>query len=79
MKRFPRYFYAITAVLCVLAACSERPRYIQISGYAQGGTYSVKMNVAGVKESPEAIRDAVDSILTLVDTTLSGYNKGSML
>jgi len=63
----------------VSVSCTERPRFIQISGYAQGGTYSVRLNMTGVKIQPVLIQEAVDSILTLVDTTLSGYNKGSML
>lgn len=33
----------------------------------------------GVTESRDAIKSSIDSILTLVDTTLSGYNKGSIL
>ena len=37
------------------------------------------MILEGVRESREAIRDHIDSLLTLIDTTLSGYNKGSVL
>lgn len=62
-----------------LASCSSRGRYVAVTGYAQGGTYSIKFNLAGVTESRENIKEAVDSILILVDTTLSGYNKASML
>ena len=49
------------------------------SGYAQGGTYSVKADIRGASAGPGEIRSAIDSILTVVDTTLSGYNKGSQL
>lgn len=71
--------------ICILllvagaAGCRPSGRYIAVTGYAQGGTYTVKMNLDGVRERPEAIRDHIDSLLTLIDTTLSGYNKGSML
>ena len=71
----------VLALLAVLlfSACAERDRYIQVTGYAQGGTYSVKVNLKGVSVSPEEVRDSVESILTRIDTTLSGYNKGSLL
>ena len=66
----------VTALLC---ACNGPGRYIAVTGYAQGGTYSVKFNTSGVKVPREEIAAAIDSILTLVDTTLSGYNKSSQL
>ena len=71
--------YLLFAALFLAVSCAQGPRYIVISGYAQGGTYSVKANVQGVAASPEELREGVDSILTLVDTTLSGYNKLSLL
>ena len=63
----------------VLLACNPGKRYIRIDGYAQGGTYCVKLNMDGVKVPPETIRDSVEAILQCIDTTLSGYNKGSIL
>ena len=63
----------------VLSACAPEDRFIQVSGHAQGGVYTVKVNLKGVSVSPEEIRDSVDAILVRVDTTLSGYNKGSLL
>ena len=72
----------LTAALLVsllLSACAERDRFIQISGYAQGGTYTVKLNLKGTAVSPEEVRDSVEAILVRIDTTLSGYNKGSLL
>ena len=71
-----RYLLLLTALF--LISCS-RDRYIALSGYAQGGTYTVKMNLKGVSKSPSSIQMAVDSILTEVDNTLSGYNKSSLL
>lgn len=69
----------LAALLALLVSCAPKGRYIAISGYAQGGTYTVKLNLDGVDARPEAIRDGIDSLLTLIDTTLSGYNKGSLL
>ena len=70
----------LLALACVLFSCSGgRDRYVQISGYAQGGTYTVKINTKGVAVPAGTIRDSVDAILAGIDTTLSGYNKGSLL
>ena len=63
----------------VLSACGPKDRFIQVTGHAQGGVYTVKVNLKGVSVTPEEIRDSVDAILVRVDTTLSGYNKGSLL
>lgn len=64
-------------------SCGRHDRYIVIQGYAQGGTYNVKLNMNGtegmIRMRPEAIKTAIDSILNDIDTTLSGYNKGSVL
>ena len=62
-----------------LSACGGRDRFIQVSGYAQGGVYTVKVNLKGVRITPEEVRDSVEAILTRIDTTLSGYNNGSLL
>lgn len=62
----------------VLVGCG-RSRYSQFGGYAQGGTWSVKANLKGVKEKPKAIQQHIESILYEIDTTLSGYNKASQL
>ena len=73
-----KYGYLLLLTALLLISCS-RDRYIALSGYAQGGTYTVKMNLKGVSVNPNAIQMAVDSILTEVDNTLSGYNKSSIL
>ena len=78
---FPRVL-ALTVLLPLLlisGSCSRRTGYVSVSGFAQGGTYTVKFNMDGVSASREDISASIDSILTLVDTTLSGYNKGSIL
>ena len=69
----------VLLLLLLSAGCTERDRYVRLQGYAQGGTYSVTVNLRGVRMAPEAVRAGVDSILQEIDTTLSGYNKGSLL
>ena len=70
------------ALLCLTflsaASCGRKACYHELTGYAQGGTYSVKFKSVGRFEV-SAVGKAVDSILTMIDTTLSGYNKGSQL
>lgn len=62
-----------------LISCSQRSQYITLTGFAQGGTYTVKFNMDGVDVSPEEIRDSVDALLTDIDNSLSGYNRKSLL
>ncbi|MBP5796304.1 MAG: FAD:protein FMN transferase, partial [Bacteroidales bacterium] len=74
MKR--GFFLFIAALLCL--SCSG-DRYIAVGGYAQGGTYTVKLNLKGVKVTPAVIQTSIDSILLAIDNTLSGYNRNSVL
>ena len=62
-----------------MLSCTPHDRYMVFSGHAQGGTYTVKLNLKGVKEDPQAIRDSVDALLVKIDNSLSGYNKNSLL
>ena len=78
MKRFVRFFL-IYVLIAASISCTPRDRYVTVSGFAQGGTYTVKFNMNGVKEKPEVIRDSVDAILGNIDRSLSGYNKNSLL
>ena len=78
MKRI--FFYlSLVFFLVVFSSCEERDRYITIQGYAQGGVYSVTMNLKGVAVPQQEIADSVNAILEHIDTTLSGYNKNSLL
>ena len=78
MRTIIRIFYAL--LFSVLAiSCVQRDRYVTITGYAQGGTYAVKLNMKGVRTSPETIRDSVDAILADIDNSLSGYNRNSIV
>lgn len=64
-------------LLFLALSCADR--YIQITGQAQGGDYTVKLNMKGVEASPEAVADSIQALLVGIDTTLSGYNKASLL
>lgn len=77
-------------LICILLlafftfSCGRKDQYRVITGYAQGGTYSVKYNTRTtdgkiIGLSANAVKDSVDRILTCIDTTLSGYNKTSLL
>ena len=73
----------MTALAFMACSCAPRDRYITITGYAQGGTYAVKLNLNGtsgmIRPRPEEIRDSIDAILKHIDNSLSGYNKNSLL
>lgn len=70
----------IGIVLAVLVvSCGQPSQYVQISGYAQGSNYTVKMNMKGVSVPVESIRDSIDALILQIDTTLSGYNKKSLI
>ena len=73
-----RKLTALTALLALLCSC-QRGSYIEIRGYAQGGTYTVKIGMDGVKEKPSDIKEHIDSLLNEIDCTMSGYNVASML
>lgn len=74
-----RVFYSILTAVLLAVSCAPVDKYITITGYAQGGTYSVKLNLKGADARPEEIRDSVDAILSAIDRSLSGYNKNSLL
>ena len=78
MKRFLNILL-LAAVIIAGVSCSKEAKFYELSGYAQGGTYRVKFATADKSLKPSEVQHAVDSILTLIDTTLSGYNKGSQL
>ena len=74
---------ALLGLLLLVTSCVPHDRYVTVSGYAQGGTYSVKFNLNGsngmISQSPEAIKDSIDCILQAIDESLSGYNKNSLV
>lgn len=66
-------------LLLLIAVGCGRDNYVAITGYAQGGMYSVKVNLKGMDLRKETLRDSVEAFLTLIDTTFSGYNRNSIL
>ena len=56
MGRIVRIFFFSLALIC-MSSCSPRDRYMTITGFAQGGTYTVKLNLNGtdgmIKVQPE--------------------------
>ena len=76
MRRNLSFFTALTLLLA--CACTGG-KYETFSGYAQGGTYRVKVNMQGVKVSPETVAAAIDSLLEAIDFSISGYNRNSLL
>ena len=65
--------------MLLLACACTGGKYETFSGYAQGGTYRVKVNMQGVRVSPEPIAAAIDSLLEAIDFSISGYNRNSLL
>ena len=61
----------MAAIAAAAVSCAPSDRYITISGYAQGGTYTVKINLNAtdgmIKVPAETVRDSVDAILQNID------------
>jgi len=70
---------AAIVLLFTLTSCSQQQGYVTFTGFAQGGTYAVKINMEGVQMKPEEIRTEVDAILQRIDNSVSGYNRNSIL
>lgn len=79
MKTLLFKLYILLFATLMAVSCSQSDKYVQFSGYAQGGTWSVKANLKGVTVKEKEIKDSLDSILSQIDNSLSGYNKGSLL
>lgn len=71
-----RKILSLTLLLAVLCGCR---RYVVFSGYAQGGVYTVKADLDGVRVPKKEVADAISSILDSIDFSLSGYNRASLL
>lgn len=70
-------FASLTALLLAVS-CTHRG-YEIFTGYAQGGTYQVKVNLEGVSIPHNTIAVAIDSLLEGIDFSISGYNRSSIL
>ena len=69
----------LAAAVFAAAACTPKDRFVTVSGFAQGGTYAVKYNTKDIRVRPEEVKTAVDSILSRIDNSVSGYNRNSLL
>lgn len=70
----------LTALVLSLAlSCNSGDKYVKISGFTQGVDFNVKFNTKALKITPEKAVQCVDSILKCIDSTLSGYNPGSLI
>ena len=75
---YRKLFFPFLLSLCFLAGCRQGS-YAVFTGYAQGGTYTVKADLKGISTPAETIGATIDSLLTGIDFSLSGYNKNSLL
>ncbi len=72
----------IPLLFCIIALAScQSSQYVRITGYAQGGTYSIKCRIPSGAQStwPSQAKDSIDQILTDIDNAVSGYNINSLL
>ena len=69
----------IPIAFCCMLLCACTPKYVVLGGYTQGGLYCIKYNPHGVSASRRQVQKNVSAILEAVDTTLSGYNRKSLL
>ncbi|MBQ0025316.1 MAG: FAD:protein FMN transferase [Bacteroidales bacterium] len=65
-------------LLTVANSCGNASGYAKVGGYAQGGTYSISLKLPEDVDASH-IQHEADSILLVIDNSLSGYNKGSLL
>lgn len=75
---YRKLFSLLLVSLCFLPGC-RRTGYAVFTGYAQGGVYTVKADLSGVSTPEATIGATIDSLLTGIDFSLSGYNKNSLL
>lgn len=72
--------FIASALIIISSSCTQKYGYLTITGYAQGGTYQVTLNLTPqVQSAPEELKSGIDSVLQEIDVTLSGYNKNSLL
>lgn len=76
----PRLLQALLLMFSLaFTSCSGSKGYVSITGYAQGGTYIVKLDATDSDLSPDRLKSSIDSILNVIDNSLSGYNKSSLV
>ena len=74
-----KYLRILTlAVLLLAAGCRPSASYVRLTGYAQGGPWYVTCSLPAGGDA-EAVKKAIDDTLSVIDWSVSGYNKGSLL
>lgn len=73
-----KHIFSFLLALAILVGC-QQGRYATFTGFAQGGTYTVKADLQLVSVPAEQIQERIDAILDSIDFSLSGYNKNSLL
>ena len=71
------YKLLFPVLMLLLSACGGS-RYVDMDGYAQGGTYHIRCAVP-LRHQPAKVQEAVDAALLRIDKSISGYNQGSLL
>lgn len=75
----------ILAALCAIAcSCGGGDTgYVLVTGYAQGGNYSVKVNLRSddgtVLADPASVKADIDAILSGIENSVSGYRSESLI
>lgn len=70
---------SIAVVLVAVFLATRQKKYVAITGYAQGGKYVVTLSLPDRKTPPEDLKAGIDSILNVIDFSISGYNPESLL
>ncbi|HLS79850.1 MAG TPA: FAD:protein FMN transferase [Steroidobacter sp.] len=68
---------ALLIALCAIAGCGRAPQEWVRSGLTMGSTYTVKIAQALSAEQEAQAQEAIDSVLEVVDRTMSGYRSDS--
>lgn len=72
------FTFFLIAILLIAGCSTGHGKYERIEGFAQGGTFHIMYSrPAGVKRAQ--VEQRVNDLLTAIDNSLSGYNKGSLL
>ena len=72
------FTFFLIAILLIAGCSTGHGKYERIEGFAQGGTFHIVYSrPAGVKRAQ--VEQRVNDLLTAIDNSLSGYNKGSLL
>lgn len=81
--KFIKVISAISGLFVFFSCARQHNDFVTITGYAQGGTYIVKLSLEGengpLDVTEESLKEGIDSILFAIDNSVSGYNRNSLL